>query len=93
MLFRSSIVSDLKSELIDASLFGQYTGSGTYNIYCQVYQWTNYTGTGEIKYSIDMPVNVSGHITITYDYTIPEPATITMLCIGALAFLKRKGSK
>jgi hypothetical protein len=33
-------------------------------------------------------------VTVLYTYdVVPEPATITLLTIGALAFLKRKSSK
>ncbi len=30
---------------------------------------------------------------VTYDYTVPEPATVSLLCLGTFALLKRKSGK
>jgi hypothetical protein len=54
-------------------------------------QWTDVGGIGGIEYAV-VPASASGDVTVVYNY-VPEPATITLLCIGAAALLKRKNSK
>ncbi|MGA2915752.1 MAG: choice-of-anchor E domain-containing protein [Sedimentisphaerales bacterium] len=44
------------------------------------------TDTGQVTHAL-----LNG--TVTYNYTVPEPATITLLCAGAFALLKRKSGK
>jgi hypothetical protein len=83
-----------KSGLIDSSCWSQYEGSGSCNINIKTYLWTNYNITGKIEYSATPPPAASGYIEVIYTYDpIPEPATITLLCTGALAFLRRKNGK
>jgi hypothetical protein len=80
-----------KSGLIDSSCLSQYEGSGSYNINVKTYLWTNYNVTGEIEYSATPPPAASGYIEVIYAYDpVPEPATITLLCGGTLAILRRK---
>lgn len=94
-IYNGGIVSPgPQSGLIDSSCWSQYKGSGSYNIIVKTYPWTNYNITGQIKYSATPPPAASGYIEVIYAYNpIPEPATITLLCTGALALLKRKSSK
>jgi hypothetical protein len=70
-----------------------YLGTDTYDIYYSIFQWLDYGSIGGIEYAVT-PVSASGDVTITYTYdVIPEPATITLLCLGTFALLKRKSSK
>jgi hypothetical protein len=85
---------DTQSGFIDSSCWGQYKGSGSYNIIVRTYPWTNYSGTGKIEYSANPLPTASGDIQVIYTYDpIPEPASITLLCTGVLALLRRKSGK
>jgi hypothetical protein len=94
-VYNGGIVSpDPQSGFIDSSCRSQYEGSGSYNITVETYLWTNYDFTSEIEYFANPFPAASGYIEVIYAYDpIPEPAAITLLCTGALAFLKRKKSK
>jgi len=94
-IYNGGIVSPgPQSGFIDSSYWSQYEGTGSYNINVKTYPWTNYNVTGQIEYSATPPPAASGYIEVIYAYNpIPEPATITLLCTGALALLKRKSSK
>lgn len=68
-----------------------FLGTGTYNINYSITQWSSYNGIGGIQYAVS-PATANGNITVVYTYTgtIPEPATITLLTVGALALFRRK---
>jgi hypothetical protein len=87
--------TDTQSGLVNSLVWGGYTGTGagTYNIKYSVTQWLDYGSVSGIEVAFS-PVIASGGVTVIYTYTpIPEPATVSLLTIGALAFLKRKNSK
>jgi hypothetical protein len=95
MLYTGTTETDNKSGYVGSAVWAAGTkgflGTGTYNINYSITQWLNYGGIGGIEYAVT-PVTASGDVTVVYNY-IPEPATIALLTIGALAFLKRKNSK
>jgi len=66
-----------------------YLGTGTYDIALSVNQWLDYGSVGGIEFSAT-PVSASGDVTVIYDYTIPEPATIALLSVGTLGFIRRR---
>ena len=83
---------DSDSGIITSTLaLADYIGTGTYDIDVDIIQWSEYGSVGGIEYAVT-PVTADGTVTVIYEY-IPEPATITMLALGALGFLKRKSSK
>jgi hypothetical protein len=91
--YDGGIVTNSKSGFVGESAWDAYKGTGTYNIDYSITQWLNYGGFGGIEYAVN-PVSASGYVEVIYAYDpIPEPATITLLAIGALALLKRKNSK
>jgi hypothetical protein len=78
---------------IGSNYVANYSGTGTYNINYSITQWLTYGGFGGIEYAVS-PVSANGDVTVVYNYNaVPEPATITLLCTGALAMLRRKSSK
>ncbi|MDD5010518.1 MAG: choice-of-anchor E domain-containing protein [Phycisphaerae bacterium] len=93
MSYSGGIETDTKSGYINNTVFGGYTGTGTYNIDYSVIQWLDYGSVSGIEAAFT-PVSASGCVTVVYTYDpVPEPATITLLMIGALTLLKRKNSK
>ncbi|MGB8226718.1 MAG: choice-of-anchor E domain-containing protein [Sedimentisphaerales bacterium] len=92
MLYIGVTEFDDDSGFIASILFPGYIGTGTYNIDASVIQWSTFGGVSGIEYAVT-PVSANGEVTVIYNYTVPEPATISLLCIGTLALLKRKSSK
>jgi hypothetical protein len=95
MLYTGTTENDNKSGYVGSAVWAAgikgFLGTGTYNINYSITQWLDYGGIGGIEYAVT-PVSASGDVTVVYNY-IPEPATIALLTIGALALLKRKNSK
>lgn len=70
-----------------------FLGTGTYNILCNIMQWSNLTSTGGVEYSVT-PVTASGSVQVSYIYdAIPEPATLVILALGALIPMKKRFRK
>jgi hypothetical protein len=84
---------DTKSGFVGMIAWGGGTkgfiGTGTYDIDYSISQWLTYGGIGGIEYAVN-PVTADGYVEVTYDYTIPEPATICLLGLGALSLIRRK---
>ena len=87
--YNGSIVSDQQSGFIDNSIWSQYQGSGTFDIQVSVWLQTNYIGTGKVEYFSNMPPNINGFVEVVYT-SVPEPATIVLLMVGTLVFMKKK---
>jgi hypothetical protein len=87
--YYGSTVYNSKSAYINNSYWDSYLGTDTYDILVSGFQWSNYIGIGDIEYSINPPVTVDGSVTISYDYTVPEPATITLLALGLLVSIRK----
>ena len=73
---------------IASALFAQYTGLGTFDVDVDVVQWSEYGGVSGIEYAVT-PVTAGGEVTVIYNF-IPEPATMSLLGIGALALIRRR---
>jgi hypothetical protein len=70
-----------------------FIGTGTYNLLCNIMQWSNLTSTGGVEYSVT-PVTASGSVQVSYVYdAIPEPATLVILALGALIPMKKRLKK
>ena len=80
--------TDSDSGLISGTVFNQYIGTGTYDIDVDVTQWQDFGGLSGIEWAVT-PVSASGNVTVIYNY-IPEPATLGLLSLGALALLRRR---
>ena len=89
LLYNGGIETDNKSGFVGSFAWGDYTGSDTYNIDYSILQWLDFVGSiGGIEYAI-LPVNASGNVTVVYGY-VPEPATIGLLAVGAIALLRKR---
>ena len=95
LLYNGGDMNNSKSDYITSLVWYAGTkgfiGTGTYNINYQVNQWLDYGSIGGIEYAVN-PVTASGSAEVVYTY-VPEPATITLLAVGAFAIRKRKNSK
>ncbi|MCE5340804.1 MAG: PEP-CTERM sorting domain-containing protein [Planctomycetaceae bacterium] len=73
------------------AILAAFTGSGTVNLTLDASGATNLYNTGGSTYiSEDSTIAAGSNVSIAYTYHVPEPATIGLLGIGALAFLRRK---
>ena len=79
---------------IDGAVWSGYEGTGDFTITVNTTYLTSATFVGNDGYFQGNTPNgeLYGKVVYTYD-PVPEPATISLLCVGALAFLKRKNSK
>ncbi len=75
---------------VNTGFFGAYSGTGTYVIDVNGSQGFNTSAIGGAAVAID-PATAFGSVVITYTYTaIPEPSSMLLGGIGALALLRRR---
>jgi hypothetical protein len=88
-LTRSGMSSDTYTL---AAVLNEFKGTGTTLLNAGTFTQTFLANTGG---NTDASQVTYGSLTgtVTYDYTVPEPATITLLCMGAFTLLKRKSGK
>jgi hypothetical protein len=69
----------------------QTTGFATYNIVFNALQTVEATGLSGLQQAFTVS-NVSGNVTVTYNYTevIPEPGSVLLGGLGLLALLRRR---
>jgi hypothetical protein len=95
LLYTGVTQDDAKSDFVWSAVWGLgakgFQGTGTYDIDYAINQWLTYGSIGGIEYAVN-PVNANGYVEVSYDYTIPEPATISLLGLGVLSLLRRKRS-
>lgn len=77
------------ADTINPTFFEGYTGTGTFDISAEIELDIDTSAFGGVQYAVD-PVSTSGHVQVTYTYTIPEPTTIILLGMGSLGLLGRK---
>jgi hypothetical protein len=93
--YDGGIKTDTKLVSIEEALWDAgnegFVGTGTYTINYSIAQWFNWSGSGWVQFN-SLPPSTSSIVTVLYTYntTVPEPATIILLCTGAFALLKRK---
>ncbi|MBU2457846.1 MAG: PEP-CTERM sorting domain-containing protein [Planctomycetes bacterium] len=97
MFYNGGIENSTTSGSIGNAFWSGFTGSGTgtYNINFSVTQRASCSGPDYIENQSSPPPSTFGFVTVLYTYEpVPEPATIALLTVGALALLKkRKHSK
>lgn len=82
-------VSTSQTKDVNTAAFGGYQGVGTYVINAGGVQGFDTSAIGGAAVAID-PATVSGDVTITYTYTVPEPSSALLGGIGCLALLRRR---
>lgn len=95
--FQGQPGSDMGMDFVNALFFGAYTdangiagGLDNYDVDVNVDQIFNYGALGGINFS-GGPVNASGVVTITYEYTpIPAPGAAALLGLGGLLAARRR---
>ena len=88
MSYAGSLETDSDAGFIATALFGQYIGTGTYDISAEVNQWQDFGGVSGIEWAVT-PVTADGEVTVVYTY-IPEPATLSLLVLGGLVAARRR---
>jgi hypothetical protein len=64
-----------------------FTGVG--NIVLPVDSAGAFTGSGAGNLLLDFATSASAGVTVTYNYTAPEPATMAILALGAIGLIRR----
>ena len=88
--YDGGVESDSTSGFISPTVFGQYTGAGTYDIDVTVDQWQDFGGISGIEWAVT-PVSASGAVTVIYNYiVVPEPATLALAALAGLLVIRRR---
>ncbi len=87
----TSATSKSTNAYIKSSVFEDYIGAGTYTLTYGVNQYMNMAAFSGVQFQGN-PVTADGSISIEYDYTIPEPASMSLIAvaIGAAAWIRRR---
>ncbi|MCD4830796.1 MAG: PEP-CTERM sorting domain-containing protein [Anaerohalosphaeraceae bacterium] len=91
MQYDAGFVSDTQADFVGSASWttgtNGFLGIGSYDINLDVFSWLD-CSAGSISFTFT-PVLADGDVTIVYDYTVPEPATMVLLGLG-IVFLRKK---
>lgn len=73
--------------------FGAYIGTGTFSTTISSGVSTSLSTSGGWGPINPSPGQFDGTLSVIYDYTVPEPATMSLLAVGGLAALRRRRRK
>ena len=71
----------------DLSTLIDFTGPGTIGLDATATGRSHYQGGGNI--AVGVSTRAGSDVTVTYDYTVPEPATMLLLGLGGLALIRK----
>jgi PEP-CTERM motif-containing protein len=72
-----------------AAVIAEFTGPGTILLDASTFTQTGLFNTGGNTFASQLTdASLTG--TVTYDYTVPEPATMSLMSIGGLALLRKR---
>ena len=75
---------------VGSGSFFQYIGVGTYDITASLAQEINFGSMGGVAGAFT-PLSAIGRVEVEYNYTVPEPATASMLVLaGLIALIARR---
>ncbi|MBC8127529.1 MAG: choice-of-anchor E domain-containing protein [Gloeobacteraceae cyanobacterium ES-bin-144] len=82
------------TENISSNFWGDYIGTGNYDIHFETIQSYSASGIGGLQ-TLGLAASVTPTVTVTYDYTptaIPELASWMMICLGlgGALFIRRR---
>lgn len=80
--------SDFTSVAVNPAFWAGYMGAGTFDVLADITQRLDFGSVSGVEGSYG-PVQAGGYVKVVYEY-VPEPASLSLLGLGALYLLRRR---